>query len=511
MNVKLKSLLFAALPAAALAAQPSYYIDNGVLYSARLNGATAVTIPAGVTEIADYAFSEESSLKSVTIPDSVREIGDSAFEWCSSLREVHIGAGVSDIGELAFHDGETGLKTFTVSSANRNFKVQNGFLLSKDGKDFVACPSAASGRVAVPAGVETLDDTAFYDCDSVTAVTLPATLREIDEMCFAECGSITSFTIPAKVDEVGRNAFRNCKRLGAMDFEGAPPEGLAAAGIPSGLKIRYNSKYAAAWKKAVAACRFTNASSYTPGGSGGGSSWASIKARKLSGIVVDDADESVVGTIQVKVGKPNKKTGIAKVSASVTMFSGKKHTVGSTPVQLDENGDCEASVTVKGLGEGTLSVDGDAFVGWAGGYVFETAEVGGAWEGDAASVYVEADDLSMFPGEVQEDLLPDGETAEVSRGKWKFAKAASIKYKKTRDGDWELQGTDNPAKPNLSGLKLAYTPKTGTFKGSFKVYEIQGTKLKKYTVKVNGIVIDGEGTGTATCKSPALSWPVWVE
>ena len=70
-------------------------------------------------------------------------------------------------------------------------------------------------------------------------------------------------------------------------------------------------------------------------------------------------------------------------------------------------------------------------------------------------------------------------------------------------------------KTNLSGMKLSYTPKKGTFKGSFKVYALQGsgkgTKLKKYTVKVSGVVVDGVGYGLAVCKKPMLSCPVSIK
>ena len=70
-------------------------------------------------------------------------------------------------------------------------------------------------------------------------------------------------------------------------------------------------------------------------------------------------------------------------------------------------------------------------------------------------------------------------------------------------------------KTNLSGLKLTYTPKKGTFKGSFKVYALEGagkaTKLKKYTVNVSGVVVGSVGYGTATCKKTAASWPVTVK
>jgi len=103
-------------------------------------------------------------------------------------------------------------------------------------------------------------------------------------------------------------------------------------------------------------------------------------------------------------------------------------------------------------------------------------------------------------------LLPFNEPAAVVSGKWKFGKAASVKMK-----NGVIVGIDDPAKPNLSGLKLTYTPKKGTFKGSFNFYALEGARLKKYKVNVSGVVVDGVGYGNATCKNPALSWPVGVE
>ena len=75
---------------------------------------------------------------------------------------------------------------------------------------------------------------------------------------------------------------------------------------------------------------------------------------------------------------------------------------------------------------------------------------------------------------------------------------------------YELQGLDDPKKPNASGLKLTYTAKTGSFKGSFTLYCNTGKKLAKYKFDVNGLVLDGVGVGRAVCKKPLLSLPVKI-
>ena len=61
-----------------------------------------MTLPAGVTEIGDYAFKGCSGLTSLTIPSSVTEIGESAFSGCSGLTNLTIPSSVTSIGNSAF-------------------------------------------------------------------------------------------------------------------------------------------------------------------------------------------------------------------------------------------------------------------------------------------------------------------------------------------------------------------------------------------------------------------------
>lgn len=151
----------------------------------------------------------------------------------------------------------------------------------------------------------------------------------------------------------------------------------------------------------------------------------------------------------------------------------------------------------------------------------QTANVGGSWDRSTATVKVTPGSL---PSGILDAFLPASEVASVSGGKWKFAKAASVKWTTPKNGMLPViydaasgKGlvVDTSKGTNLSGLKLTYTPKKGIFKGSFKMYELDGsgsaTKLKKHTVSVNGVVVDGVGRGKATCKNPVVSWPVTVE
>ncbi len=89
---------------------PAYKDIDGVLFS--YDGATlirypagkegAYTIPNGVTNINDRAFSDCAKLNNVIIPDGVTSIGSSAFLSCKQLTSVTMGNSVKIIDKLAF-------------------------------------------------------------------------------------------------------------------------------------------------------------------------------------------------------------------------------------------------------------------------------------------------------------------------------------------------------------------------------------------------------------------------
>lgn len=224
----------------------------------------------------------------------------------------------------------------------------------------------------------------------------------------------------------------------------------------------------------------------------------------LNGAVYDTEGE-LAGLIQLKVAKPNVKKHTAKVSGSITLLDGKKRTFKSTTANVPTDMPFMVNIAVKGLGTLAVTIGKEGFGGAVAHYDVTSANVGGKWTNTGSRVYTGATNATLPPGTL-ENLLPDGEPIRVKGGKWTFDKAASIKYAKG-----VLSGHTDPKKPNLSAMKLNYVPKTGLFKGSFKLYAIQGGKLKKYTVKVTGVVVEGAGAGIAKLAKPAATWAVNME
>ena len=274
-------------------------------------------------------------------------------------------------------------------------------------------------------------------------------------------------------------------------FDGWYTEEVGGMRIADTETVRSGMTYYAHWTPSVSGGGTEPAPDPTPQPDPDvASAWTAKKAVTLNGAVYDAAG-NVAGVVQLKVAKPNAKKHNAKVSGSVTLLDGKKRTLKAAAFAVPADAPISANLSVKGLGTLSLVIGDDGFDGSVGAYTVAPAKVGGKWTRTDAAVYVAFGGAALPAGTV-ESLLPDGEPVRAKGGKWAFDKAASIKYKKGA-----LSGDNDPKKPNLSAMKLAYTPKTGLFKGSFKIYALQGGKLKKFTVKVTGVVVDGGGVGVA--------------
>ena len=382
--------------------------------------------------------------------------------------------------------------------------------------------------VTIPDSVTSIGERAFWYCSGLTDVTIPGRVTSIGESAFLNCVGLKSVTIPKSVTSIGLYAFYQCNRLttvhvvkgdtgrvkGLLSGSGHDLSGLTfvedvASGVspaPDPVSDPVLSCY-----DALKAADIT-------------APYAAATAMTLQGVVYDGCD--VVGIVELKLGKVNEKKHTGKVSGSLTTLDGKKHAIKALNLtEIDGTTSKAVSLEVKDFGTMSITIGGTRFAGSMGKYHVQSATVGGNWSKGGAKVYV-ATTSATLPAGTQERLLPAGEPVEAANGKWKFAKAAGVKWAKPKKGAPlpeiydEVSGkglvVDTTAgKTNLSGLKLTYMPKKGTFKGSFKVYALEGsgkaTKLKKYTVNVSGVVVGGVGYGMATCKKNAASWPVTVK
>ena len=228
----------------------------------------AYVVPEGTAAIADHAFAY-SRIEAVTLPASLTEIGEYAFCACGNLTKIRIPKAVERIGEMAFESMDH-LTAVEVDSGSGCFSSRDGLLFDRDQRTLLYCPRGYSGVYTVPDGVTRIGDYAFAFCDELTGVTVPnsvreigmnaftscekliyaeinAPLTEISELMFESCLSLERVSIPDTVTEIGNHAFSNCWNLTAAQI----PSGVTRIGksafcccyclgnvkIPDGLTI----------------------------------------------------------------------------------------------------------------------------------------------------------------------------------------------------------------------------------------------------------------------------------
>lgn len=203
------------------------------------NEIESVTIPASVTEIAEYAFYGCSGLKSVTFAEGsgLTKIGESAFYAANSLESLTIPEGVTEIGSYAFcamsrlrainlpaslknvcggewfgnlfsrgtsNNAPENLMNVNFADGGDTFSSYDGAVYSADGKTLIYSP-AAKKSLEFAKGVETIGQYALWRAN-LTSMKLPDTVKTIESGAFNR-SQMTKVEIPGSVETIGSSAF----------------------------------------------------------------------------------------------------------------------------------------------------------------------------------------------------------------------------------------------------------------------------------------------------------------
>ena len=196
-----------------------------------------IDIPANVTSIGNSAFKNCYGFRSFTIGSGVESIGSYCFAGCICLKDFTIPSNVTSIGNYAFSDC-TAIETLKFEyGSNKNISIGHGASKGASYSLFSDCPleSVTLGRglsystskndgYSPFANHPTLKSFTFknikntgsyilYGCGLLTSVSLGTMMVEIDDYAFANCKSLSAIDIPASVTTIGNSAFRNCNWL----------------------------------------------------------------------------------------------------------------------------------------------------------------------------------------------------------------------------------------------------------------------------------------------------------
>ena len=463
-----------------------------------------VALGEGVTTVDMGAFQDCVSLERIVIPDSVKWISQSAFENCIGLKYATIGAGVTWLGREAFK-GDVSLEE-VVFRGNAPDMVQVLAFQDVNPDCIVSVSPDSSGwGVAVPG---------YWQGLAIRAVAPEAaTVTVRFDAAGGEGGGAQTV---AEGGMVG--LLPTASREGAV-FTGWYTSPSGGVRVESDTLATSGATYYAHWAVVPVPSEPTNVVEETL--YAGVLDMGFAKAQTVDGALCD-RDGRVVGTMLVKAGKVNTRKETVKISAAATVLmagKAKKITARAVSAKINLDGTLSGTLAFKApIGDMAFEMASDGtFSLKNASYLMVEATVGGALKGGARGTFQLAD-FDLAVSGLQEDLLPYREEFSVSGSKWQFKKAATVKWAKNKaTGEYGRVVDESNNKTNRSSLKLTYVAKKGVFKGSFKAYALENAvggkkKLKKYTVNVIGLVVDGKGQGEASCKRPAGGpWPVTVE
>lgn len=148
------------------------------------NDIESISIPAGISEIGDYAFYELENLSTVSIPvnNGLMKVGKYAFggtAWMINYK------GVAKIGKIAL-----GFGTLYISTGNRTALLPSDFT-----------------------GLNTIAPNAFEGLSSLLEIQIPSSITSIGNNAFSNCVGLKKIEFAATLSATGNNILSGCSYL----------------------------------------------------------------------------------------------------------------------------------------------------------------------------------------------------------------------------------------------------------------------------------------------------------
>ncbi len=175
-----------------------------------------------VVKIGDWLFKKNYTVKKVTLPDGIREIGEGAFSECKALETLSIPSSVGIIGASAFagtawYDGLDGEFVTVGDGVAIKYNGNGGDVTIPSDVKYLSNLFRYSDveitHITLGEGAVCIGQKAFAGLRSLTGVTFSSTVKEIGAGAFTLCTALCEITIPETVTVIREYAFSHCKSL----------------------------------------------------------------------------------------------------------------------------------------------------------------------------------------------------------------------------------------------------------------------------------------------------------
>ena len=111
--------------------------------------------------------------------------------------------------------------------------------------DYAFANKTSLTAIYLPDGIVSIGAYAFSGCTSLNTVVTPSTLIRIEDSVFYGCTNLSSLYLGASLEYIGANAFKSCSTLAIVNYALGEEEFKAVDGYGSLIarSIKYNSRY----------------------------------------------------------------------------------------------------------------------------------------------------------------------------------------------------------------------------------------------------------------------------
>ncbi len=122
-------------------------------------------------------------------------------------------AQTADREKLYIFDSLENLESIFVEEGNEYYTIQDGVLYNKEKTELIHAPKKISGDIVVPDSVISMGIDAFLDRINLTSVTIGNGVTSIGSHAFSGCSSLNNVIIGNSVTSISYHAFYNCSSL----------------------------------------------------------------------------------------------------------------------------------------------------------------------------------------------------------------------------------------------------------------------------------------------------------